>query len=601
MHNIHYKIQAASPTEHLFKVELTLKNPDPNGQTLLLPAWIPGSYMIRDFAKNVVSLYAHSHNQLIKLKKINKSTWLCPPLNGPLTVVYEVYAWDLSVRGAHLDTTHGFFNGASVFLCPVGLEDHMCSVEILAPEGNNYQEWKVATSMPRLTAKEHGFGMYQASNYDELIDHPVEMGCFTLVAFYAGEIKHEIAVTGKHRANMERIAQDLKKVCEYFIRFFGLPAPMEYYLFLVMALHKGGYGGLEHRASCTCHIAREDLPTSVHQIMDDHYINFLNLCSHEYFHTWNVKRIKPEAFMPYDLSQESYTEQLWVFEGFTAYYQDLVLIRTEIISPEQYLKLLAETCTKVWRLPGRKKQTVTESSYDAWIKFYKQDENAPNAIISYYTKGAVIALALDLKLRLLTNNQYSLDDVVKKLWQDYGKKNKGLPEGRVIEIIESFGDETIRTFLQKALYSTDDLDLKTLFHEFGIEFSLRIPSSLKEKGGIKTKEDNLTKVSLGITAVPSEAGIRVQTVFTDSCAQKAGISSGDSLISINHIKLDNKAWETQVAQYEKGDNVIIHAFRRDELMSFEVTLDFIPTYICELSFADEPTPKMLENRFKWLH
>jgi predicted metalloprotease with PDZ domain len=400
--SVHYRIVPVDPVMHLFDVTLTINKPDSEGQLLSLPAWIPGSYMVREFARNIVSISASSEGRKHKLKKLDKHTWLAAPCKGILEVTYQVYAWDLSVRAAHLDQTHGFFNGTSVFLKAHGKEALSHIVDIQAPEGDAFTGWRVATSLRELKARRHRFGTYIADNYDELIDHPVEMGEFKLISFAAHGVPHEMAITGHvPKLDSKRLAADLKKICEEQIALFeptSKAAPMSRYVFLTLAVGDG-YGGLEHRASTALICARNDLPVVGQTELTDGYRGFLGLCSHEYFHTWNVKRIKPAAFAPYDLDQENYTTLLWMFEGFTSYYDDFILLRSGVIDAPAYLKLLEKTINGVMRSSGRLKQTVAESSFDAWTKYYRQDENAPNAIVSYYAKGSLVALLLDLIIR----------------------------------------------------------------------------------------------------------------------------------------------------------------------------------------------------------
>jgi predicted metalloprotease with PDZ domain len=294
LHPISYTIVPKHPEAHLFEVACAVADPDPAGQRFALPVWVPGSYMIREFARNIVSIKAHAGGKKIKLVKLDKHTWQAAACAGPLTVVCEIYAWELSVRAAHRDTTHGFFNGSSVFLSVTGKEARACRVDIVRPQGTRYRAWRVATALPRDSAKPYGFGGYMAANYEELIDHPVEMGGFSLHTFKACGAPHDIVITGRHRCDMQRLAADLRRVCEYQIRLFGEPAPMRRYVFLILALGEG-YGGLEHRASTALMCARGDLPQLGVVQITEAYRGFLGLASHEYFHTWNVKRIKPAA------------------------------------------------------------------------------------------------------------------------------------------------------------------------------------------------------------------------------------------------------------------------------------------------------------------
>ena len=420
-----YRIIPLDPHAHLFEVRCTVADPDRGGQRFRLPTWIPGSYLIREFARHFVKVRAESGGATIPIEKEAKDLWRAASCRGPLEVTAQVYAFDLSVRAAYLAAERGYFNGPAVFLCPEGRADEPCDVEIVAPEGPAYRHWRIATTLPRAGAEPWGFGSYRAASYDELIDHPVEMADFSHASFEAGGATHDIAITGRIHADLDRVARDLARVCRWQIDLFGgtsgARAPFDRYLFQIAAVGDG-YGGLEHRSSTSLLCKRDDLPApGIDKITDD-YRRFLGLASHEYFHSWNVKRIKPAAFISYDLARENYTRQLWAFEGITSYYDDLALVRSGVIDPRSYLEVLGHTVTDVLRTPGRQIQSVAESSFDAWIKFYRRDENSPNAGISYYAKGSLIALALDLMLRI---RRSSLDDVMRTLWRNHGQKGNG--------------------------------------------------------------------------------------------------------------------------------------------------------------------------------
>jgi len=595
---IHYKITPLSPTAHLFAVELNLKNPTPTGQQFTLPAWIPGSYLIRDFAKHITLVTAYADEKPISCQKIDKHTWQCEPCNLPITLKYEVYAWDLSVRGAHLDDSHGFYNGSSVFLLPVGQEQARCEVDIAPPQGERFNEWRVITALRELNAPRYGFGRYYAENYDELIDHPVEMGTFTLASFTACGVQHDIAITGPHQADMPRLCQDLSKLCEHQIRFFGEPAPFDRYVFLVMALSKDAHGGLEHRASTALHCPRDNLPQAHIPEMTTAYADFLSLCSHEYFHTWHVKRSKPATFLPYDLSQENYTRQLWVFEGFTSYYQDIFLKRIGLINTELFLTYLAETLTRVWHNPGRFKQSVADASFDAWIKLYKPDENFLNAQISYYSKGALVALALDMVIRKASSQQRSLDDVVRLIWQRYGQRKLGVPEGMVEQLVEEVAGIALGEFFECYVYGTEELPLHDFLADMGVQFSLRPRVSQQDKGG-KVSLNLQNGSSIGINGVYGLDGLRVTTVYSDSAAEKAGIAAGDTLIALNGLRFPVD-WESVIASLPQGQNISIYGFRRDEWRSYIVKLQAIALDTVMLSVQENDEMAKVANRQAWL-
>ncbi|MFT3847934.1 MAG: PDZ domain-containing protein [Propionivibrio sp.] len=593
---IRYTVFPAHPGAHRLEIRCTVDSPDPAGQRFALPAWIPGSYLIRDFARNIVSIRAEAGGKPVALEKIDKHTWqaAAPKNREAITVVIEVYAWDLSVRGAHFDETHAFFNGTSVFLHVIGQEDSPCLVEILPPEGERHKDWRVATAMSpayavgsdrRGKAKRHGFGLYRAENYDELIDHPVEMGRFSHATFDACGVQHEIVITGRHDCDMSRLCRDLKRICEWQIRFFGEPAPMSRYVFLVTAVGSG-YGGLEHRASTALLCSRNDLPYAGMAGLPEAYRTFLGLCSHEYFHTWNVKRIKPAAFTPYDLTRENYTTLLWAFEGFTSYYDDLALLKSGAIELKDWLELMAKTISNVLRTPGRHKQSLAESSFDAWSKFYRPDENTPNAVVSYYAKGALFALALDLTLRSGTDGRVALDDVMRTLWERHGKTGLGVGEDDIRRIAEECSGLKLKRLFADAVSGTRDLPLKKLLAPFGVELSQETTLTAKTPSlGVKTNGDG-----------NGANEIRLVTVFDGGAAQMAGLAAGDTLLAIDGLRVAPPTLDKVLARHRPGDSIRVHAFRRDELMEFTVRLDPPPEDNARLAICEGSYPL----RTQWL-
>ncbi len=564
---IHYQIQPVDPLAHLFAVEIQTDQALPL-QQFHLPAWLPGSYMIRDFARHLIQLEADDgQGNAIALTQLDKQSWQAQTQGGSLRLRYQVYAWDLSVRGAHLDQTHGFFNGSSTFLALHQQEEQAVTLAILAPEGECYRNWRVATAMPLDGAQRYQFGRYKADDYAELIDHPVEMGTFTLAHFEAGGVTHDLVLTGQHWADTDRICADLQKICQAQIEFFG-GAPFDHYLFMTQVIGDG-FGGLEHRASTALVCGRHDLP-SVHQPeLSDGYRTYLTLCSHEYFHSWNVKRIKPANFMPYQLHEESYTKQLWAYEGITSYFDDLFVYRAGCIDAETYLDQLAQGLTKVTRGSGRFKQTLRESSFNAWTKFYKQDENATNAIVSYYTKGAMFALYLDLSIRLESQGKHSLDCVMQRLWQQYGQQNIGTDDNSHQQIVAELLGRDVSDLFQW-LDNTDDLPLKDLLAKFGCSFTIRPTLNQEDKGGRQAGETN---IDWGATTRAGADGVHILAVKNGSSAHLAGLAAGDKLIAINNLQITNQV-EARLAKYGVHSQLTLHWFRRDELM--EGSLRILP-------------------------
>jgi predicted metalloprotease with PDZ domain len=571
---IRYRIAPRHPEAHLFEVAVTVADPAPEGQRFALPAWIPGSYLIRDFARHVVSLRATAGGRSIAVTKLDKHTWQVAPTRNAVTVTIEVYAWDLSVRGAHLDTTHAFFNGPSVFLRAIGRESRACEVDIRPPPGARYRRWRVATALPRAGAKPFAFGRYRAADYDELIDHPVELGTFTLATFRAHGIAHDIAITGRHDADAGRLCRDLARVCAHHIDFFGRPAPFRRYLFLVMAT-PDGYGGLEHRASTALICARGDLPQADAREVTDGYRTFLGLASHEYFHAWMVKRIKPAAFTPYDLDRENYTRQLWAFEGITSYYDDLALRRTGLISQASYLELLGRAITQLLRSGGRRRQTVTESSFDAWTKYYRQDENAPNAIVSYYVKGALVAACADLAIRSRTRGRRSLDDVMRALWQRYGRTGAGVPETAIPELASEISGVDLSALFRHALETTEELPLARLLATHGLDLRMHAADSSSDRGGQAPRAGSTAarRATLGVRTSADGNDLRITHVFDGSSAQAAGVAPGDILAAIDGLRVTPRSFDAVLGRHAPGRVIRLTLFRRDELLE----LDCVPS------------------------
>lgn len=560
-----YKILPLDLTGHLFEVSLTIPQPKSVQQRLSMPAWIPGSYMIRDFARNVIGIYAESNGQTVPIKMIDKQTWELGETHGEVIVSYQVYAWDLSVRTAYLDQFMGFFNNSSLCLAVEGQTEAPCQL-ILSTTGDCLH-WQVATGMPRISGEPFAAGVFEAESYEALIDYPMLLGELTVEEFIAGGIKHSLVLAGRHYADTSRITSDLARICEQQLKLFGQPAPFSSYTFLTMVVGKG-FGGLEHRNSTALLCSRKDLAHAGKAKIDSDYRTFLSLCSHEYFHSWNVKTLKPKRFLPYQLNQESYTEQLWFYEGITSYFDDYILHQAGLIDAETYLTLLGDTIARVYRGAGVTQQTVTESSFSAWTKFYKQDENSPNAIVSYYGKGALIALCIDLKLRLQSKHQLTLAQVMKDLWQQYGQELKGTDDDTVIEHLHSYPGIEMREFLHSALYTTENLPIAELLLAFGVVLKKQVPADDNSHNG-KVAATALP-VALGAKFKASPQGLELLTVYQEEAAHAAGLSAGDRVIAIDHLQVVESNFKEVFERFQEHDEAVVHAFRRDELLTLKL-------------------------------
>jgi len=595
-----YRISPHDPGAHLFEVRLTVESPDPEGQVFSMPAWIPGSYMIRDYARNVVSIRAESDGLDVPLTKLDKSHWRAEPVQKPLTLIAEIYAYDLSVRGAHLDNTHAYFNGPCVFFAVAGQEGLPCELEIVPPDGAAAADWRVATSMRRKDAEPYAFGTYEADDYAELIDHPVEAAQLSIGEFEVNGIPHAIAIRGKTRVDMGRLCHDLQTLCERHMLLLGVPDGFDRYIFLVHA-PGSGYGGLEHRWSSSLVCARDSLPARGDDNVGEAYRTFLGLASHEYFHAWNVKRMKPAVFTPYDLSAETHTGLLWVFEGITSYYDDLALVRSGLINEKSYLELLGRTITRVLRGSGRLKQSVEESSFDAWTKFYKQDANAPNAIVSYYAKGSLIALALDLKLRSETQGRVSLDDVMTACWERWGDTGDGMPEDGFEAMAAEVSGLDLDDFFHASVRGTGELPLDSLLHTHGIQYHVRAATGSNDKGGQKLENSKQRGVWLGATLAETNGKSTFTNVMNGGPAELAGIAPGDEAVALDGLRLTSSNADNRLKAYRDGDELDLAVFRGDELLTTRVRLASAPLDTCYLELVEDVELDVESRSMAWLH
>ena len=515
---VHYRIEAADPHARLFTVTLTVAHPQEQ-QELSLPVWIPGSYLVREFSKNLQRLSAQQGRR-VPLLQLDKHRWRATcRTDRPLVLTYEVCAYDSSVRTAWLDASRGFFNGTSVCLRVHGQEDAPHALEVASTAATAH--WSVATGLTPQSIDKRGFGVYAASHYDELVDCPVEMGTFWSGQFTACGVAHRFVVAGAAPSfDGKRLLADTQKICETAIHFWhgkGKP-PIKNYLFMLNAVHDG-YGGLEHRNSTALICGRRDLPRTGEARASDGYTTLLGLISHEYFHTWNVKRLRPAEFFRYDYSQENYTQLLWFFEGFTSYYDDLLLRRAGLIDDATYLKLLGKATNQVLQTPGRSVQTVAQASFDAWVKYYRQDENTPNATVSYYTKGSLVALCLDLTLR--REGKTTLDDVMRALW----KRCAGGPmtEADLRAELASLAGRSFDNELDQWVHSTAELPLAELLAAHGVALKPEQPQ-LAQRLGLRVTENH---------------SVQLKTVLRGGPAEKAGMAAGDEWLG---LQVQGQGW-----------------------------------------------------------
>ena len=574
---LHYQVSVHDAHAHFYRVRLHIAQPAAL-QTVSLPVWIPGSYLVREFAKNLHQLNATQGRQPCLAEQTSKNTWRLDCQTGqPLVVEYLVSAYEPSVRAAWLDRQRGFFNGTSLFLRVWGQEQqpHQLHIERPDPSAAPFaQDWELATALQPVQVDAAGFGLYQAAHYDELADSPVEMGTFWSGSFTACGVPHRFVVAGAAPSfDGERLLADTQKICEAQIRFWhpdGATPPHDRYVFMLNATHDG-YGGLEHCHSTALICQRADLPRLGQSKASEGYIGLLGLISHEYFHTWNVKRLRPASLLPYHYEGENYTELLWFFEGLTSYYDDLLLRRSGLLDNAQYLKLLTKTLQQVLQTAGRQVQSLAQSSFDAWVKYYRQDAHTSNHTVSYYTKGALLGLCLDVQLR---QQGQSLDALMRLLWQRH--QHSGLSEADILAALQDLsGDGGWAARLLNWVHSTQDLPLAEL-----------LPSV-----GLRLEAEPLTPAqALGLRVQEEAGSIHIRQVLAGGAAQQAGMMPGDEWYGLEVADQDNstspKGWRLQrladLALYAPSQTAPITA-----LIARDQRLLRLPL---QLTSADTPSP-----------
>ena len=596
---ISYNFNFERFNEHLVDVTLSF-TAHVDAPKLWLPAWIPGSYLIREFARHITAVHynilatdavavnaevntgsdANSKNvsESYRGQKIDKHTWQLPAVKAgqKLSVAYEVYCYDLSVRTAYVDQQRLYGNFTSLALAIEGQEQSAVQVSLLVPAAflSDKDEAGIELacglkashlqSVNQRGANRQGYGI-QADSYYQLIDHPFEIASQSLFNFIIQDdsnqtLSHRFFISGKHSANTGRLQQDITQICQTYLNWLG-DAPFSHYTFMTYASAQD-YGGLEHINSTSLITPRRDLPSSDEpEIPSSDYQRFLGLCSHEYFHSWWVKTVSPDVMIDVDLRREAFTPLLWVFEGFTSYVDDFMLQASEVIDKASYLVLLAEQISRYYQTEGRAQQSVAESSFDAWIKLYRSDENTANAGISYYNKGALVALCLDLTLLEKSAGQYRLFDVVKAFYaqaKQQGSQRIGISSADMGRVISQFmpQDDWV-DFESRYINGVEELPIERLLSANGIKMQ------------VDSKDSTDKKVPWGLRCTETPAGLKVNRVQRGSPAALAGISAHDIIIALDDIKADNKQLVT-LATAKHNAEVRCHLFRRDELICVTV-------------------------------
>jgi predicted metalloprotease with PDZ domain len=533
---VHFCVEAFDPHAHLWRVTLRIAKPA-RSQILSLPVWIPGSYMVREFSKHLQHFQATQNGKACAIEQLSKCSWQLTCITGkPLEIGYEIYAFDNSVRASWLDAQRGFFNPSVLCVRVQGQENQAHSLTLQTSRCEALKDVAsaaIACKISKTTKPSLSQNSYWFDSYDHLADTPFEIGNFWRGSFKVHGVVHEWVVSGATPSfDGQRLLADTKKIAQAHIKFWhgadGKP-PFQKYVFMLHAVDEG-YGGLEHGSSTALICSRRDLPRMAVPTQPQGYTTLLGLISHEYFHAWNVKRLKPKEFLSYDYSQENYTQMLWFFEGFTSYYDDLALRRADLIDNAQYLRLLSKAVNQVQQTPGRKIQSVAQSSMDAWVKYYRQDENTPNATVSYYTKGALVALCFDLSLRagVKSRKTTSLDHVLRWLWvhsQAEKPGHGGITEKDFAIALQALSGRSYAKEIAAWIHGTEDLPLQTLLAAHGCNLTL-------EPAATRTMAQRM-----GVRVNESSGHLVIKTVLRGSLAESAGLAANDELLAVNHWRI----------------------------------------------------------------
>lgn len=573
---ITYTVSMPAPHSHLFHVSVALDGLAGDHVELVLPSWTPGSYMIREYARHIQGLAASAEGAgALPWHKTAKDTWRVETGGAEqITVRYQVYAFDLTVRTSHLDGTHGYFNGANLFMFVPGRTAEPLRLIVEPPAG-----WAVTTGLDPADAADPN--AFSVDDFDHLVDSPVECGTHRLLRFEVDGVPHRIAIWGRGNEDEARLLADTRRIVEAQRDFFG-GLPYRHYTF-ILHLTDGRGGGLEHRNSVTNQLDRWTFRP------ERSYERYLSLTSHELFHVWNVKRLRPAPLGPFDYRRESYTRLLWLMEGGTSYYDDLLLARAGLLRPERYLERLAEKIVTLQSQPGRLLQSVEQSSFDAWIKLYRPDENSANSSISYYLKGALVCLLLDMELRARTGGERSLDDLLRLLYARYPLDGPGIPEeGAVLAAAAELAGEqssALGDFFARYVAGLDELDYARGLATVGLEPAWQRRRPEAWLGAALKRQGERTVVS---------------AVRADGPAYAAGIYADDELLALDGWRVNEERLNARLVERRPGDVVRVSVFRGDALVEVPVTLGSAPPDGLELRRVAQPTEAQERAYRSWL-
>jgi predicted metalloprotease with PDZ domain len=598
-----YVFRITQPETRRIEVELSVEARGASSLDVRLPVWTPGSYLVREHQRHVDGLRASAEDgRELEVEKVDKHTWRIAS-GGARTVrvLYRLHCFELTVRTNHVDATHAFLNPSAAAVFVVGREQEPCSVILEMP-----QSWRAWVALPFVEGERAeaggsmGDGLYLAHDYDELADSPFELGTegsHTSHSFAAQGVPHELVVWGRGDFDARRVVPDIIKIIDAEAAIFGGLPYGDRYLF-ILHLNDKGRGGLEHRRSCALLVPRFSF------VQKSAYEDFLLLVAHEFFHLWNVKRLRPAAFTPYDWTRENHTRLLWAMEGLTSTYEVMALRRAGLLTPQRFLEIWAERCTQLLRTPGRLRMSLAQASYDAWIKHYRPDESTQNTTVSYYLKGSVVGFLLDLELRRRSRGARSLDDLVRVLFEKHGAA-PGLPEDGVEKAaIELLGGERgLHEWFERTVRSTQELPLQESLAGVGLKAVLHAARNSDDKGGAEEDPADApdsatqTRAWLGAALRDRSGVLEVTSVAEGSPAQQIGLAAGDELVACDGFRSELKA---RLSRAQPGQTVRLSLFRMDELLEVPVQLAPAPRDTVTIVQDGKPPPELHALREKWL-
>jgi len=565
MMKIRYVVSMPDPSSHLLRVRLEVRGAPGGSLDLVLPVWTPGSYKVRDYARHLQDFRAGRH----AWRKVDKSRWRVQA-GGDVDVEYSVFAFELSVQSSYLDSDFASINGAGVFLYVDGAKDAPIEVAVRPPAG-----WAVHTGLEKRGK------VWVAPDYDALVDCPIDCGRQEKRTFKVRGVPHHWVTQGPSNAP-PRLLADVKRIVEAEVKLIG-EIPYDHYTFLVHHSTERG-GGLEHRNSTVLQV-----PGTAYRPREK-YDNVLELVAHEFWHLWNVKRIKPEQLGPFDYEREVYTSLLWVMEGLTSYYDTLIPCRAKLFTPEKYFKRMADRVQKYEEKPGRRRQSLSESSFDTWVKLYQPNENSLNCQMSYYEKGELVGMCLDLEIRHRTRNAKSLDDVMRLLWKQWGREGRGFPEGEFRRACERIAGGSLERFWADLVDGTAEIP----WNRF-----LGIAGCRLEKEPKKPEEGEPARRSRPWLGA-SMGGLTVSSVLEGSPAAKAGLSAKDELVALNGAKVAAADWDKRLDELEPGERARLTVFRAGFLKELSVTLGAKDNATWTIKPVEKPTAEQRSIYESWL-